>query len=360
LAVTFGAAGAPSQKTINLDALFATSLANYRRTLEDNISTSNPFFKRIKDSQMWKSVDGGTNLEVPLMYELGNADSYDGYDVLDTSPTDGITSGVYEWRQAAVPVSISRKEERQNSGSGRLIDLLSAKIMQAELGFQEFFAKMLFQGNGMNSGNLVDPRVSNFNASLGVNPLALLIDHAPTVSRSIGNINQSTSAWWQNKTKTANTTTPTTTELLQDFENIYNTCSLGAGGGPDLILTDQTTFEWLKMAIYHRTRHEPAVNQSFPFENITFRRATVVWDEFISDPVNNVTNTTTAGVAYLINSKFFQVKYDSGSNFINTPFQKPANQDAKVAHILWMGQVCLSNRRKHGVLHTIPRTFTIE
>ena len=61
----------------------------------------------------------------------------------------------------------------------------------------------------------------------------------------------------------------------------------------------------------------------------------------------------------MINTKFFGVKYDSQTNFKNTPFQQPVNQDAKVSHILWMGNTTISNRRKHGVLYNIASSLTL-
>src|SRR5271157_3155829 len=125
---TYGVSGAPSQNTINYDSILSTSLFNYQRTLTDNISKSNAFFYRIQENGMYEGLDGGVAIQIPLMYALGVMDWYDSYDTLSTEPTDGITSAFFDWRQAAVPISISRKEERQNSSTDRIIDLLKSKI----------------------------------------------------------------------------------------------------------------------------------------------------------------------------------------------------------------------------------------
>jgi hypothetical protein len=55
--------------------------------------------------------------------------------------------------------------------------------------------------------------------------------------------------------------------------------------------------------------------------------------------------------------KFMEIQVDSETNFAPTEFQKPENQDAEVAHILWLGGIGQSNRRKHGVMGSIDTTI---
>ena len=356
---TYGAPGTPSVKTINFDAVFTQSLANYRKTLTDQISESNSFYKRIKNSGSWTTVDGGTNIEIPLMIALGSPDTFDGYDLLDTTPMDGVTMALFDFRQVSVPVTISGKEQRNNKGVGKLVDMLSTKLQQAEMGLQEFFNKMLLQGNKVNGGNLVDPYVSPINGSLGVDPLPLLIHFDPTAAVDIGNIDQNANNWWRNQTQDVSVDSTTTTELIRHIETLINNCSKGPGGVPDIAICDQTTFEWLKTAIYHRTRHEAQTTADWPFENVMFRRTMFVWDEQVPDVANNLADTGTEGTIFMVNSKFFSVKTHKDANFVSSEFVRPANQDAKISQIMWQGGVCVSNRRKHGVAHGIPRTFTI-
>lgn len=359
MAITFGDAGAPSQKTINLDALFTLSVANSRKILHDNISTSNALWYKITKSKAYKSLNGGTNIEIPLMYALGTFDWFEGYDILSTDTTDGITKAVFEWREASIPIVISHREERQNAQNDGMIRLLAAKIKQANLGIREGISKAIQQGSG--AGALETPQTSLANGATGIEPLAKLIQKDPTSNESVGNVNQSTSTWWQNQTKSSSATTYD--GLLKEFDNLYNSCSKGPGGPPDLILVDQETYELLTFALFQRTRiTEQSTDLSFPFENLKYKRALIVWDEFVPD-VQNVTLTPTTaasgkGTAYFLNTQFFEVDYDSATDFVTTPFQTPINQAAKVAHIMWMGNMCISNRRKHGVLYNIARSLT--
>lgn len=357
---TYGTAGTPSQNTINYDAILSTSLFNYQRTLTDNISKSNAFFYRIQENGMYESLDGGVAIQIPLMYALGSADWYEGYDTLNTDPMDGITSAFFDWKQLAVPVSISRKEERQNASTDRIVDLLKSKIMQAELGIKEKFSKAALQGSLASGGSsLTTADSSNFNGATGLDPIPLLVNSSPTANIAVGNINASTSTWWGNQATSATITTSSkASDFLFEFDKVYNNCAKGPGGSPDFILTDQVTYQMWNTAYYQVYRRVADSDDSFPFENLKFRRAIVTWDEFVPDVQNGtLTPNTGAGTAYLLNTKFISVKYDVETNFVATPFMKPVNQDARVAHILWMGNLCLSNRRKQGVYYNIPRTL---
>ena len=71
---TYGASGQPAQSTFNYDSLVATSLGNYRKTLIDNVSTTNVVFYELKNKGLWEGQDGGLFIAQDLMYALGSAD----------------------------------------------------------------------------------------------------------------------------------------------------------------------------------------------------------------------------------------------------------------------------------------------
>ena len=156
------------------------------------------------------------------------------------------------------------------------------------------------------------------------------------------------------------------TGLILEVENLYNSCSKGIGGPPDLILTDQVTYEALVNAIYLKWRKtDSSEDKNFPFEYTKFRKAKVVWDEKMHDAENGIlsTGTLTKGSLYMINTKFFRIKYIEGREFDmlkddnGKVFAKPLKGDSRLGHMAWMGQLCVNNRRKHGVMGHISRTF---
>lgn len=354
---------AAATTTETWDALLTTTLKNYSKTLRDQISTANAFLfmmmKKQKEGYIAAPGGGlGHQMVLPLMYALTTADAYSKYDPLNTDPTDGMTSAIFDWRQMAVPITISRFEERQNSGEAKLIPLLQAKTKQAVLGIQELFGKALLQGNGPNLATAIQTAyTSTANGALFIDPLAKLIDQDPTSAGTIGNINQVTETWWRNQ-KSASTQS-SYAGFQQELRTLNANCSKGPGGPPNLHLADQNVYLYYEAALAAAHRNPSYQTADIPFENIGFKGKPVVWDEFVPSWDQGTTaQTTTSGTWIALNLEFLQIQYDPQTNFMNTPFVKPENQDARTAHILWYGAAGCSNRRKQGVLSAIDSTAT--
>jgi hypothetical protein len=299
-------------------------LFNYRKTLEDAISTTNAFLfllmKKVKGGYKVLS-DIGDRMAMPLMYELGLADSYSGYDILDVTPADGITSAFFNWSQASVPISISGLEEKKNRGEERLINLLESKTQQAELGLQEFFNKRMLQGAG--GSTITTAYTSSLNGSTFVDPLPLQVAYDPTASVTIGNINQLTNPWWRNITK--DMTATTFVGFLKQLRTLRNNCSKGPGGPPDLHVTTQGTAELYEAALAAAHRNPSYQVADIPFDNVGFYGKPVTWDEFMPD-YKNGTVTQTKGSWVMLNTKFWGIRVDKDTNFAPTPFVKPENR----------------------------------
>lgn len=350
---TIGVAGG-SQVTSNFDALISTSLAKYRKKMQDAISSANAFYYELKKQGAWEAEPGSLYIAEDLMYELGQFDAYEGYDELGDTPTDGITQVQFQWRQGSVPVIYSEMERKKNKT--RIINLVQAKIKQCEMGWIEGFNKALLQGSVSQGGvSLTTPFTSSANGALFIDPLPRLVSLNTTGSLEIGNLNQQTHTWWRNQTKESTMTTAAS--MLAEWDTMYNNCSKGPGGSPNLILCDQTTFELLNQAYYAKFQTQLSSMGNYPFDNIKFRNAKVVWDEYVPDIFSVTAGTGTFGTAWFLNTKFFRIVYEEETLFEMTPFAKPPKGDSRLAHSLFMGQTTMSNRRKQGVIGKIPRTL---
>lgn len=370
MAVTFGNTGAPSQVTLNLDSLFGLSLAAYRKELVDNIGATNAFFHEVITDELYEGQDGGTYIQIPLMYGLQTADSYDGYDELPTVPVDGITDAIYQWRQCAAAVVYSMKEVKQNKQ--RLVNLVKSRIKQAEMGLQEYFAQSVMWGAALTGGNFRLPNSSALNGSLSIEPIWEFLDPTPTTTTSVGNIPQGTNTWWRNKTKTSAATTYD--GFLLEVDDIFNSCALGTGGRPKLVLCDQVSYQLFVHAVYQKFRYtRTPTDEAYPFENIVYKGAHFVMDDKVPDVANSIIpslaggagseSSLTNGTMAFINPEFFKMIYEEESDFKmleddagKTVF-KPINGDSRVGHMAWMGNLTCDNRRKQGVMGTIARTL---
>lgn len=369
----FGNPTAPNSVEVFLDALFTTTIANYKRTMTDSISATNAVLWKILNSDQYESADGGTYLTENLMYALSPADTYSGYDVLSTLPTDGLTQAIFDWSQVAVPIAYDMTSIRKNGGSReKLVDLVKTKIQQGEMGLQEAFAQYFMWGNKPKGGNLYDQFVGGTGA-LGMLPLPALIRYL-SATESIGGIPVATNLWWGNHSKTSSATTYF--GFLKELENLFNTCALGSGGAPNLVLVDQVTMENYVNAYYSQYKSAPgAPNQVWPFEARKFMNTNtdIVMDDKVPDVANGLiptfiggqgdSTTLTAGTAYMVNTKFLKVRYMEGMDFTmlkdenGKTFKKPINGDSRVGHMAWMGASTITNRRKHGVLGNIARSY---
>lgn len=362
----------PSQLTDQYTALLSTTLRNWLDgRMRDNITRAHKYLAWLESRGRFDDQDGGERVRIPLMHAHNTtADIYSGYGLLDVTPQEGITTAFYEWTQLAVTISISRKEQRQNSGRHAILSLLRAKTQQAEASIRELLSNCLVSGritSGASSANgEFSSRTGNLDSgALGPLPLPAIIDSDPTRSRTdMGNINPGTWAFWRNQMSDASGVT-TFSGLKQAMLNIYNNCSKGVGGNPDFMLGDQVAWEQYFNALQSQERY---VNNNMPdvlrgTQNIMFMQATFMWDEVVPDVATNadivdgVGTVATSNIHY-VNSESMNWIRDSETNFINTDFIRPQNQDSIASQILWMGAIGTNNRRKNGVLKGIPQNIT--
>jgi hypothetical protein len=355
-------ASAPSQNTVNYDALLSTTLLAYRPTLVDNIFKANAFLAALKQYGGIEYQDGGERIQQPLMYENNDTfKSYSGYEQLTVKPQDGITSAFFPWCEIGGTITISRKEERQNSGEAQLLNLLEKKIMQAEMSIKAVVNQQLLQGT-VSTATFVAG-----NSSKDMFPLGYFLRYAPATDPlsggNVGGIAASTYSWWRPQVSTFGgsaatghafgLTVTTYAGLKVALYRLYNYCSRGAdGSGPNLIVTNQETYETYENALDTQKQYMDESLATMGFTNIKMKGATMVWDELVPDLYTGTAALTT-GSAFFLNTKFYKLVIDKQTDFITTPFVEPENQTAKTAKVLFMGNATVSNPRKLGLASRI-------
>lgn len=366
---TVGSASAPSQNTVNYDAMLSTTLFAYKPTMYDNIFKNHAFLTMLRQKGAVMKQNGGERVQLPLMYEGNSTFGPKGaYGIVDTTPQDGMTSAFYEWREVAGSISISRKEERQNSGEARMLNLLEQKTKQAEMQMGETLNNDLVLGAV--SGTTFVPSASS-QGDLSLNPLGYFLRKAnatdPTKGGNVGNIAGATYSWWRHNTAVLDSGSTDTGNafalavttykgLVVGLKRMYNYCSRGSGGGPDIVVMNQGTFETYENALDDKVRYLDTKMADVGFDAIKLKGATVIWDEQVPD-IDNGTAAITSGSAFFINSKFYQLVIDSETDIVTTPFVEPENQTVKTAKVLFMGNAAVSNMRKHGVCYAISQSI---
>jgi hypothetical protein len=303
----------------NFDALLSTTLANYRDKLTDNVFSARPLTYWLSDKGRIRTESGGTKIVEQLIYgQNDTVKSYSGYETLSLTPQDGISAAEYEWKQYGASIAISGIEEAKNNGEHAIINLLEAKIMQAEESLREGFNQMFFADGTGNSGK-------NWNG------LGNLVESGNTVggidSAAVGN-----EFWRSYEENTAGALS-----LLQ-MATAYNSVSVG-NDHPDVILTTQTLFEKYESLLEPRMRYTDTKTADSGFQNLLFKSAPIMYD--VHAPV---------GTMFFLNSKYLKLVGHTDKWFAQTDFVRPENQDARFALIMCYGNLVCSNRKKQGKL----------
>jgi len=303
------------------DSVLSTTLANYKEKLEDNIFKTIPLYHKLYSDGKKRTLSGGDSIVVPLMYGKNTTVAgYSGYGIIDTTPQEGITAAKYNWKQIGGSVSISGKEARQNSGAEQIINLLKSKTMQLENSMREYMGGKLFAASTTDAGT--DPH-----------GLATIV----ATSGTVGGIAKATYSWWQSQTGTA---ASFAANGLDEMRNLFNDCSqFSAADHPDFIITDQTNFERYEKILQPQERFNDSKTADGGFQNLLFKAVPLTWDP-----------QCTAGKMYLLNTKYLELVVHSDADLKFGEFQEPENQDAKVAKMIWMGELTVSNCAKQGVL----------
>lgn len=332
--------------TDRFNELFSTSLNNYKKTLADNIFDAFPFFEimnkeggQINEGPEKMGDRGGliqepsaADIIEPLMYGKNTTvKSYSGYDVIDVTPPTGIGNAKYPMKQVAGSLTIDRFTERQNAGPQQIINLFSSKMDQLEMSFQDAISVM-FHADG--SGN----------SSKDILGLAALVPE--TTTNTVGGISGNTYTWWRNYTDDGAQTSAAYDNLINDMRTMYLNLNLKKQF-PNYGVTSLAVYGGFESKLLATINYNIGMgnlmrNADYGFENYKFHGVTLTFD-----------NDAVAGEMRFINTKYMKFHVDKSTYFEAQPFQRPYNQDARTAIVLLYGELTTSNRRMHGVLHSI-------
>jgi len=325
--------------SLNYDNLSALTKNQYIPLLVDNIFKSNVLTDRL----LRKSKAGASGMKVlqPVEYAKNTSHGfYSSYDVLNTAPEEIISDAEYEWKQMYATISISGREEALNDGAERVIDLLEAKVKNAEKSMMSLFGDTMY-GTSNGSG-------STF----------VGLQHIISTGRSLGGIDTSGSnyTWWDagyvsalsSGNSYANITDSTHANFIQDQLRKAVTALTIGNQRPTVIITTPIVLDALEESMVAQKRFQAAAGSTADagFRQLTFRDIPVISDDHCP-----------AGMMFFLNENYIQFRHHRKRNFTFEPFQKPINQDARVAKILWLGALTCSAPRYFGKITGLPTSY---
>lgn len=315
----------------NFDTLVATTLRNYRANLADNITDNQVLWYELKKRGFIEEREGGTSIVEPLLIGRNTTvGSYKGYDILDTTPQDGISAAEYEWKQIAGVVTISGEEEFKNSGSKtQILSLLKSKIKQLEISMMLEVNRQL-QGDGTGNGGK------------DLTGLAVGVEDGAAWS-TYGGIDSNANSYWRNQW--IGGTATFASAGVNRMRTLYNSCSRN-GSKPTVITTSQYLFEEYEKTLVPNERFVDMELGDAGFMNLMFKMTPIVFDDDM--PFEDL--ATDEHQMLFLNAEFLKFVIGKGKNFVVSDFVRPQNQEAKSSSVILYGNLTMSNRARQGRL----------
>ena len=308
--------------------LVTSTFRKVRKDVKDNLSNRNALLKHIYKRGNYRTEDGGLTIACPLDYTTNSTyQRYSDWDLLNIQQSDVINAAEYQWRQIAVNVVASGREQRINSGESRIFSLAKAKMRNAIRTFNNSFSSDLY---------------SDGTATNQINGLQALVADAGT--GTVGGINSTNFSFWQNTIFdcSANSVTSSATTIENSMMlPLWLNLDRGPDDQPDLIVMDNTYYKYFEASQTSIKRYMDASNANGGLVSLKYKNADVYFDGNSGIPSSH---------AYFLNTNYIELVVHRDADMEVLEDQRPINQDGSVIPILWMGNLTLSNRKMQGVI----------
>lgn len=315
----------------NLSEIVTTTIRNRSRKLADNVSDNSPLLYKLRQKDKIRPFSGGQKIVQELEYaENGTFKRYSGYENLDISASDVLSAAEFEIKQAAVAVTISGLEQLQNSGKEQMIDLLDARIKNAERTMVNNICADLYSDGTADSGKQID---------------GLQTAVSGTPASTYGGINGSTFTFWQNQEYdfSDESETASKTTIQSAMNQLYIDMCRNADK-PDLWVAGDTYFLYYLESLQANQRFTDDKMAQAGFQNLMFMGAPVVLG-------GGNGGQQTAATMYALNCDYIHYRPHRDRDMVPLdPDRFSTNQDAVVKLIGWAGNLTCSNRSLQGVI----------
>jgi hypothetical protein len=303
---------------VNIGELAATTMELYEKSLADNIFKRHVLLNHFQKNGGTKMYPGGKSIRVPLMYSANSTvKAFDGLDSLDLTYQDTVDAAEFDYKFYDVSIVFTLVDELKNSGPSQVLNLLEAKIKQAEMSLAERINNDFYNGAASDAKEITG------------------LDTIIAASGTYGDINGTAYTWWRS-------TVDSTGETLSisDMRTAKNSANNGSGGARvSIILTTQTLYEK-----YHSLLTASYVmNNPVSSEGKRLGDAGFTGVEFEGVPVR-YDEDATSGVMYFLNTENLKLGIHSDANFKVMKKAEPTDQHVAVQHIVFAGNTVCDRR----------------
>lgn len=299
----------------------------------DVVYNSNPFFFRMNKMNR-KIIRGGTQIEVPWMFQrFSNGGPYQGYETLSVAPNDTIKSGAWDWKQHYVPVTVDGLTLIKTDSPDAIANIVKMGFAQAEMEMAENLGFGL-----MSDGVTVGKEIDGLKGAID----------AGSVTTTYAGLTRASNTFINGKVDST-----TATLSLLALQAHFMNCKAG-GRSPSLITS--------RVEQYNRFVNLGQNNQQFNlgpggadevllqagFTNVMYNNVPWLEDSHVFDGPN-----TSNSAILTLNEDYFYFAVSPRADMYLEDFQKPIDQDAMVAKILWAGNLILTNPARQGKMTNV-------
>jgi hypothetical protein len=298
----------------------------------DNFFNSNGMFWRLKNKGI--KYRGSPNISIPVFYTSATgADAYDPkVDDISTTDTDTLTKAVFAWKYYSIPIVVSADDELESSGPNAVLDFVETKSKAAEWKLNDLLGTHL-----MGTAATYTKRINGLGDCL-------------SASSTYGGIAVADMATW-----IAAINSSTTACTLAAMQTQFGSQTIDSKA-PTCIITNQALFDkvWGLMEAKRQIQGTENEMANAGFRNLLFNGVPLFVDSHI--PGTGGVSATNDNDMYFLNEEYLWLYVHQDRNFILEPFQKPINQDRKVAHIKVALNLACSSRRMQGGFQSLDPT----
>src|SRR6187431_751878 len=225
----------------DIPQLVATTMANYHKTLADNVSNSNAVLALLLKGNRTRTIEGGRSINCPLAYAEETFAWYTGTELLSRAVKETISEADYEPANAVTSVTLSGPDLAKNRGKERILNLLEGKMDNAETTIKNNMAKAVY-GDGSVAKSFAGLKAFVTDDGTGI----------------VGGINATTWPFWKNQFQPIARATGLQYPALKAGMNALWMKLIRGAEKPDLIVADSEIYATYESGLQENQRYADA------------------------------------------------------------------------------------------------------
>lgn len=284
-----------------------------------------------KKSGLYKKLNGGGRIRVPLEYDIAEGGSFTRTDALSNDDKEMVDAAYFLLKNYYGNATINWVSERENTGPTAMVDLVAQKVASAQKRISKDLGQDIYSSAG-DSEPILTGLLSLCNAS---------------TTREYGSLTEAglvatdgTKPW------KGNVTTASTAMSLKAIQELRTSAKIndGAQGKPNIGVTTEALFNSVARILQAQQRFtQESESVKAGFTNLVVEGLVLAVDDYMP-----------SGHMFVLNDNF--VGFAEDVAFERTPWAESTAPLGRSMKILWRGNIICSNRKAHAVAtaFTVP------